>query len=69
MADRVKPTQAIAKAVQRKSNPFLALRLVESVAAHGPEGVPPPLARLIETRVRLARLAPEHAVAGRAPRS
>ena len=36
MADRVKPTQAIAKAVQRKSKPFLALRLVESVAAHGP---------------------------------
>ena len=63
MADRVTPTQAIARAVQRKSKPFLALRLVESVAAHGPEGVPPPLARLIETCVRLARLAPERAIA------
>jgi putative ATP-dependent endonuclease of OLD family len=63
MADRVTPTQAIARAVQRKSKPFLALRLVESAAAHGPEGVPPPLARLIETCVRLARLAPERAIA------
>ena len=65
MADRVTPTQAIARAVQRKSKPFLALRLVESAAAHGPEGVPPPLARLIETCVRLARLAPERAIASR----
>ena len=38
-----RPAQAIAKAVQRRSKPFLALRLVESVARAGPAGVPPPL--------------------------
>ena len=64
LAHRVKPTQTIVKAVQRRSKPFLALRLVESVAAHGAEGVPPPLARLIETCVRLARAAPQRAVRG-----
>jgi hypothetical protein len=67
MVPRVKPTQTIAKAVHRKSKPFLALRLVESVATRGPSGVPPPLARLIETCVQLAREAPRRAVAGRTP--
>jgi putative ATP-dependent endonuclease of OLD family len=62
---RAKPTQTIVKAVHRRSKPFLALRLVESVAALGPEAVPPPLARLIETCVRLARAAPERAVGAR----
>jgi putative ATP-dependent endonuclease of OLD family len=59
---RVGARQAIAKAVQRRSKPFLALKLVESVAARGPEGVPAPLAQLIETCVRLARDAPRRAV-------
>ncbi len=58
----VKPSHAISKAVHRKSKPFLALRLVESVAAQGPAGVPPPLARLIETCVELARSAPQRGV-------
>ena len=61
MEPRVKPTQAISKAVQRRSKPFLALRLVESVAKQGPTGVPPPVARLVETCVRLARTAPRRA--------
>ena len=59
---RVSARQAIAKAVQRRSKPFLALKLVEAVAARGAEGVPQPLARLIETCVRLARDAPRRAV-------
>jgi putative ATP-dependent endonuclease of OLD family len=63
MERRVKPMQAIAKAVQRRSKPFLALSLVESVARRGPDGVPEPLARLIETCVRLARQAPARTVA------
>ena len=58
----IKPGQAIARAVQRKSKPFLALRLVESVAARGPAGVPAPLARLVETCVALAREAPRRCV-------
>jgi putative ATP-dependent endonuclease of OLD family len=59
---RVGARQAIAKAVHRRSKPFLALKLVESVAARGPEGVPEPLARLIERCVALARDAPKRAV-------
>jgi putative ATP-dependent endonuclease of OLD family len=59
---RATARQAITKAVQRRSKPFLALKLVESVAARGPEGVPAPLARLIETCVALARDAPRRAV-------
>jgi putative ATP-dependent endonuclease of OLD family len=67
---RVGARQAIAKAVQRRSKPFLALKLVESVAARGPEGVPAPLARLVETCVALARDAPKRAVeSGRALRT
>jgi putative ATP-dependent endonuclease of OLD family len=63
MARRLKPTQVIARAVQRRSKPFLALSLVESVARQGPGGVPAPLARLVETCVSLARTAPARAVA------
>ena len=40
MERRVKPMQAIAKAVHRRSKPFLGLSLVESVARRGPDGVP-----------------------------
>ena len=59
---RTKPTAAIAKAVQRHSKPFLALRLVEAVARQGPAGVPRPLAALVERCVRLAREAPRRAL-------
>jgi putative ATP-dependent endonuclease of OLD family len=52
---RISPRQTIGKAVKRRSKPFLALKLVESVATRGPSGVPAPLARLIETCVGLAR--------------
>jgi putative ATP-dependent endonuclease of the OLD family len=55
---RITARQAIARAVKRRSKPFLALKLVESVAARGPAAVPAPLAALIETCVRLARDAP-----------
>jgi len=65
MARRLKPTPTIARAVQRRSKPHLALRLVESVAVRGSAGVPAPLARLIETCVRLAREAPQRAVVSR----
>jgi putative ATP-dependent endonuclease of OLD family len=60
--ERIAPRHAIAKAVQRRSKPFLALKLVESVAAGGAQAVPAPLARLIDTCVRLARDAPRRAV-------
>ncbi|MBX3464152.1 MAG: DUF2813 domain-containing protein [Planctomycetes bacterium] len=55
---RVGAARAIAKAVQRRSKPFLALNLVHSVADRGPEGVPAPLARLVHTCVAMAREAP-----------
>jgi hypothetical protein len=63
--ERIAPRHAIAKAVQRRSKPFLALKLVESVAAGGAQAVPAPLARLIDTCVRLARDAPRRAVEAR----
>jgi putative ATP-dependent endonuclease of OLD family len=64
---RLSPSQAIRKAVQRRSKPFLALSLVQSVAEQGPAGVPAPLARLVETCVALARRAPKWLVGGPAP--
>jgi putative ATP-dependent endonuclease of OLD family len=55
---RASARQTISRAVTRRSKPYLALKLVESVAARGPAGVPPPLVAVIETCVRLARAAP-----------
>jgi putative ATP-dependent endonuclease of OLD family len=55
---RATATQAIQRAVERHSKPNLALELVQSVAARGPSGVPPPLARLVATCVELARRPP-----------
>jgi putative ATP-dependent endonuclease of OLD family len=57
------PQRAIARAVERRSKPGLALGLVDAAARVGPESVPAPLARLIETCVALARAAPARAVA------
>jgi putative ATP-dependent endonuclease of OLD family len=59
---RVGASQAIAKAVHRRSKPFLALDLVQSVADRGPDGVPAPLASLVHTCVAMARQAPHRLV-------
>lgn len=56
--ERLSPSLAIRKAVQRRSKPFLALSLVQSVAERGAAGVPAPLAQLVETCVAAARRAP-----------
>jgi putative ATP-dependent endonuclease of the OLD family len=47
--------EVIARAVQRRSKPFMAVELLEAVAQRGVEGVPPPLRAAIETCVQLAR--------------
>jgi putative ATP-dependent endonuclease of OLD family len=63
----VTPKRAIARAVEKRSKPGLALGLVDAAARRGSAGVPPPLARLIETCVALARAAPERALAAPDP--
>jgi putative ATP-dependent endonuclease of OLD family len=45
----------IARAIERRSKPYLAVLLLDAVIDRGPQGVPPPLRRAIETCIRLAR--------------
>jgi putative ATP-dependent endonuclease of OLD family len=45
----------IGRAIEKRSKPFLAVQLLEAVAERGPDAVPPPLRRAIETCVDLAR--------------
>jgi len=49
------PGKVIAKAVKKRSKPYLALTVAEACVARGPEGVPPVLRNVIETAVALAR--------------
>jgi putative ATP-dependent endonuclease of OLD family len=48
----------IARAIERHSKPYLAVLLLDAVIDRGPDGIPPPLKRAIETCVRLARRGP-----------
>ncbi len=51
------PRKVVERAVRAHSRPDLALRVAEECARRGPDGVPAPLRRVIETSVRLARAA------------
>jgi putative ATP-dependent endonuclease of OLD family len=55
---RASPRRVIAQAVRRRSKPGLALAVIESVARRGTGGVPAPLARVVESCLRLAQRAP-----------
>jgi putative ATP-dependent endonuclease of the OLD family len=52
---RERATQTIARAIHSRSKPGLALAVLEAANQPGSPGVPPPLRRLVETAVRLAR--------------
>jgi len=49
------PTSFIHHAIDRTSKPYLALALVEAAADRGRSSVPPPLAKVIESAVQIAR--------------
>ena len=52
---RERATHIIARAIHARSKPGLALSVLEAANQPGSPGVPPPLRRVIETAVRLAR--------------
>lgn len=52
---RSSPARIIAKAVRKKSKPYLALQVAQECAARGPASIPPVLRGVIETSVLLAR--------------
>lgn len=54
-ATRAPARDVIARAVQRRSKPFLAVEILEAVAQRGAEGIPPPLRAAIEMCVQQAR--------------
>ncbi|WP_341675270.1 DUF2813 domain-containing protein [Niveibacterium sp. SC-1] len=51
----VSAARVIAKAIQRRSKPYLAFAVARAAAERGPASVPPPIAALLETCVNLAR--------------
>ena len=55
---RLSPGRVIQAAVRKQSKPFLALSIIEAVAARDSPGIPPILRQLVETCVKLAREAP-----------
>jgi putative ATP-dependent endonuclease of OLD family len=55
---RSPPKAVIGRAIERHSKPYLAVLLLDAVIDRGPDGVPPPLKRAIETCIRLARRGP-----------
>lgn len=55
------PAIIIRKAIERASKPYLALRLIEAVAARGPASIPKALREVIESCVGMARSGPSHA--------
>lgn len=63
----VSPTQLIQLATRRHAKPDIALQLMMEAAERGRKGVPPALARMIETVIQLARTAPERMAARRRP--
>ncbi len=50
-----KPGLTIRRAIKNKSKPFLALSIVEAIAAKGPEAIPDTLFQMIETCIEQAR--------------
>ncbi len=65
-----KPSRVIDRAIRRRSKPYLAFAVLAEIERQGPASMPTPLARLIETSVRLAREAPSRAMRiGRAART
>jgi putative ATP-dependent endonuclease of OLD family len=52
---RLPPGRVIAKAVRKRSKPYLALMVAEECAARGPDSVPPVLRNVVEASVSLAR--------------
>jgi putative ATP-dependent endonuclease of OLD family len=55
-------SRVIDRAIRRRSKPYLAFAVLAQIAVQGPASIPTPLARLIETCVRLAREAPRRAM-------
>ena len=55
---RIPPRRVIARAVKRRSKPFLAFEVLAAAAREGSAGVPAPIERAIRTAVKLARRAP-----------
>ncbi|MCO5167721.1 MAG: DUF2813 domain-containing protein [Planctomycetes bacterium] len=49
------PTKVIARAIDERGKPRLALEVLEALSARGLDAVPPPLRALVEGAVRLAR--------------
>jgi putative ATP-dependent endonuclease of OLD family len=60
---RVPSKTVIARAIERHSKPSMALLLLDAVMDRGPEAIPPPLRRAIETCIRLARRGPAESAA------
>lgn len=56
---KLSPAKVIRTAVRKQSKPFLALSIVEAVAAGQSPGIPAELQRMVETCIDLARHAPE----------
>lgn len=50
-----KPGLTIRRAIKNKSKPFLALSIIEAIAAKGPEAIPGTLFQMIETCIEQAR--------------
>jgi hypothetical protein len=50
-----RPGAVIARAIERRSKPQMAVKLLDAVAARGRNSVPAPLRHAIETCIRLAR--------------
>ncbi len=57
----------IHKALTRTSKPYMAFQVILEASKPNSPGVPPPLRRMIETCVRLARAAPRRAIHEHAP--
>jgi putative ATP-dependent endonuclease of OLD family len=55
VAERMMPGKVIGRAIHRNSKPFMAIAVVEAIAAQGSPGVPPALTRMIHTCVNLAK--------------
>jgi putative ATP-dependent endonuclease of OLD family len=49
------PRRVIGRAIHRKSKPYMAIAVVEAIAAAGRQGIPPVLRKLVETCVSLSK--------------
>jgi putative ATP-dependent endonuclease of OLD family len=64
---KVPARSIIHKALNRWSKPYMAFQVILEAAKPAAPGVPPPLRRMIETCVRLARAAPRRGTEAEAP--